>query len=248
MSEESIATSSLKTRVVAYSITAGATLASMPVARGSIVYSGPLNLTVGAGVDQVISLTGNGNEFRFFYSLEELAPPSPTPNANYEWVERIGANVFDVDRFDAGQTIGSSLNSAFDLQVAQTSRQAHLFFRDNQTGEAGDVFSDQDTQPDAQQRVAKRGYLPVRLDDGVASNYHYGWVDYMPSNDGANATIFGYAYETQVGAAIAAGAVPEPAESAFALGVLALGAAGLHRLRRQRALALEAARTAQTQS
>jgi hypothetical protein len=245
MPQETIAAGLLKNRIVAYYLTAGATLAALPVARGSIIYSGPLNLTVGSGADQSISLTGNGNEFRFFYSLEELAPPSPTPNSNYEWVERIGANVFDVDRFDAGQTIDSTLNSTFDLQAGQTSRQAHLFFRDNQTGDAGDVFSDQDTQANAQQRVAKRGYLPVRLDDGVASNYHYGWVDYMPSNDGANATIFGYAYETQTGAAIAAGAVPEPAESAFALGILALGAAGLHRLRRQRAL--KAALTAQVQ-
>lgn len=226
MSEESIAAGLLKTRVVAYSLTAGATLAALPAARGSIIYSGSIDLLVGPGADQRLSLTGNGDEFRFFHTFEQ---PSPTINGNYEWVEGLADNFFKPVRLNSGQAIDSSIDSS-----TQRS-QATLFLRDNQ-GAAYGPFSNEDSESNAQLRSSVRGYLPVRLDDGT-HQYHYGWVDYMPSSDGITAHIFGYAYESQAGASIAAGAVPEPAESAFALGLLALGAAGLHRFRRQRALA-----------
>jgi hypothetical protein len=231
MSEEAIAAGLLRTRVIAYSLTASATLAAMPTARASIIYSGSIDLLVEPGSDQHLSLTGNGDEFRFFHTLEQ---PTSTLSGNYEWVEGVGDNFFKPARLNSGQSIDSSIDSS------SQGNQVTLFLRDSR-GAAYGPFSNEDVQTDPQLRTSARGYLPVRLDDGT-HQYHYGWVDYMPSSDGVTAHIFGYAYESQAGAAIAAGAVPEPEESAFALGLLALGAAGLHRFRRNRALALNSAK------
>jgi MYXO-CTERM domain-containing protein len=66
-------------------------------------------------------------------------------------------------------------------------------------------------------------------------NTHYGWAEMTLSNSTAQATINEAWYnDTPDGSVTVGNAVPEPAEVGLGLGVLALGAAGLRRMRQNR--------------
>jgi len=70
----------------------------------------------------------------------------------------------------------------------------------------------------------------VRFYDS-SSQLHYGWIQF----DGgyASGTIVDWAYESIPNTPFEAGAImPEPAQAGAALGLLALGAAGVRRMRR----------------
>jgi len=218
---------SIKRNLVAYSIGAGATLASVCPATASIVYSGSVSLTVSSGVNQDLdfgTFDGGGAGIRFSY-LKDTGG-----NIGYTYyrqrVTGLNNNRFAPTSVASGTAINSSLSFS--------SGTSQLFTRLNDGYGYGPFSSNPGPAG-----VAQRGYLPIRLSSN-GTTFNYGWVDYSPAQNGKSATILGYAYETTVGATIAAGAVPEPAESALALGILALGAAGLHRLRKQRQAAARA--------
>ena len=77
------------------------------------------------------------------------------------------------------------------------------------------------------------GYLPIRLRLSPTS-FEYGWIAYSATANASSATISGWAYQSTPDTSILAGVVPEPAQTGTALALLALGAAGAHRMRKQR--------------
>lgn len=84
--------------------------------------------------------------------------------------------------------------------------------------------------------IGQSAYAGFRFTNGSTTNY--GWVELtiLPNHNGV--LLSQWAYEdTGANIIVAAGAVPEPAEAAGALGLLALGAAGLRRYRARRSAA-----------
>lgn len=76
------------------------------------------------------------------------------------------------------------------------------------------------------------GNVGFRFNKG--GNTHYGWAAWTINLQNAGATILTiseWAYNDTANAGIQVGAVPEPAHTGVALGLLAAGAAGLHRWR-----------------
>lgn len=75
----------------------------------------------------------------------------------------------------------------------------------------------------------------IGLSFDISGNTHYAWLEVLVSRDisGRPETleVLSGAYETTAGVDIAAGAIPEPASVGTGLGLLALGAAGLRRMR-----------------
>lgn len=67
----------------------------------------------------------------------------------------------------------------------------------------------------------QRAYMGVEFD--IEGATHYGWIDMYVAEYGPYAEIYGWAYETQPGVSILAGAVPEPSTvMLLAVGSLAL--------------------------
>lgn len=67
----------------------------------------------------------------------------------------------------------------------------------------------------------QHAYMGVEFD--IAGGTHYGWVDLYVAEYGPYAEIYGWAYETEAGVPIIAGAVPEPSTIIlFAAGAAAI--------------------------
>jgi hypothetical protein len=77
-----------------------------------------------------------------------------------------------------------------------------------------------------------RGYAGLRIPSGPG--FQYGWAD-ISYNADLSVTLHGFAVETTVDQTIQAGAVPEPAESAFAAAMAAGSLAAFQARRRIRA-------------
>jgi hypothetical protein len=201
-------TSATDRAVLSYTITAGAVLAASATANAQLIYSGPKNLDVGVGfsvTDLSVDLDGNAvNDFRFWFNYPFWLNLDPQ-GTNAAHVVHYGQPA----RLAQGATIGPALspwhrNSAMTLNTAWGG-----------TGALG-YFNNQ------------RGYIGVKFYDSGAA-LHYGWIQF---NGGlASGTIVDWAYESKPDTAIQAGAVPEPAQAGVALGLLALGAAGVRRMR-----------------
>ena len=80
------------------------------------------------------------------------------------------------------------------------------------------------------------GFIGLEFRD-AADNAHYAWIrmelvefEYTDGSPSAAIRIIDWAYESSINTSINAGAVPEPSS----LGLLAMGAAGIHALRRKR--------------
>lgn len=80
----------------------------------------------------------------------------------------------------------------------------------------------------------RSGYVGVSFD--ISGNTHYGWLEILIARDGgrpSELSVLSGAYEDVAGVDIAAGAIPEPASVGMGLGLLALGAAGVRRMRQR---------------
>ncbi len=82
------------------------------------------------------------------------------------------------------------------------------------------IYSPDDIPPGTSLTIGVPTYLSVRFDLGPG--YQYGWIGVVMDEDYL-LDAFAWGYETEVGASIAAGAVPEPGT----LALLACGLAGL---------------------
>ena len=76
----------------------------------------------------------------------------------------------------------------------------------------------------------ERGYMGLEFE--ISGHTHYGWAQITSVYDSPTVIIHDWAYETQPGVGIAAGAIPEPSSTAlFCLGGLGLVTSLFHRAR-----------------
>ncbi len=107
----------------------------------------------------------------------------------------------------AGTTTGGDLLSAGDLIGPEST---FIF---------GDIGFAGTTDFEGEMSFGDRGYFGLTFE--IGGDTHYGWVDF--SEDTSTQTIYGWAYESDAGVGIRAGAIPEPSSTAL-LGVCLIGA------------------------
>ncbi len=192
----------------AVALALGLGLAAGAPAEAAIVYSGPLNQTTIPSM-ALNFLTYPSSPYQF--NLLQY------PAGGYEWGFLRGNHaktyavssysfIFPwVDKLGSGATIDSYSN------WANVSAKALLGV----------------TPPPYGYFIGQRGYAGLSFDpDG--NGLHYGWADLKMPGDGSSITLYGWAYESEVGKEIQAGAVPLPSS----LLLLASGAFGLLGYRR----------------
>jgi hypothetical protein len=210
------------TRLAGYAALAGAALAAPVVADASIIYSGPVNITIQSTtnglylnvVNGAINEPGNttGSSVPGWdvnpFSSSGLSFFNPTAPAGSVYVQRTGggatANLPFGTLIDATSVYGSSA-------AATTGAQPFVLSSSN-------------------------NIVGFRFQNEAAGNaIEYGWMRISLSTTlvGQPRAIVEYAYEDS-GAGINAGAVPEPSTFAL-LGVMAAGALGVREWRKRKA-------------
>ncbi|ADE53084.1 hypothetical protein [Coraliomargarita akajimensis] len=201
---------------------AGAAIAVVPCLDASIAYSGPTNIVLDANSvtsQKNYSLNFDGDGFtdaelrqvEFGGGVSQFALafiPNTTTRNNRVMVETA---INWVQQLSSGALIGPAGNFDFGSNYLRVSFNGTLGYG-NFTG---------------------RGFAGFQF-EATGGTTHYAWADLEVAADGSSITVHGWAYETTANTAIQAGAVPEPAHAAGALGLLAMGAAGLRRFRGSR--------------
>ncbi len=188
---------------------AGPPAAGAPTTPAAVVYSGPVSIAV-------------PNTFAGVYLNLVTGTTSTTPTTGYDinpYSSSSSLSFFFPTGSGGLSQDGTNLAvlSAFSyigpLTTFVTSIPADPAFRAGETG----------------------GYLGLEFLNETTGATDYGWLRLNTTGTtGFPATITGYAYEN-TGAAIFAGAVPEPGtNAALALGALSLGAAGVRRWRQSK--------------
>lgn len=209
------------TRLAGYAALAGAALAApaIPNADAAIIYSGPVsisvpNTTAGVYLNFVTNISNvnpasvPGWDFNPFGSGGNLAMFSSATAGHVTNYIGVGATV---SALNFGDSISAA--STYGTTGTQTTTGAGAPFRTTQS----------------------TAYVGVQFQNEANANLlTYGWVLLSTTaTTGFPATIIGYAYESS-GAAITAGAIPEPSTFAL-LGVVAAGAVGLRAWRKRKA-------------
>lgn len=202
-------------RLAAYATLAGVALAApaIPSANATIVYSGPVNLSIpnnfdGVYINFVTGATGtsggsvpgwnwnpynSGTAMSFFWNTSPNNGGLSTDTTTY-----------------AVLPFGAPISSA-NTYIALTS-----------------------TAATAGWNAGANAYLGIKITNSVTSAINYGWVHLMTTGTtGFPATIVDYAYDN-AGGSITAGQVPEPTTFAL-LGVMAAGALGVRAWRKRKA-------------
>lgn len=209
-------------RHVAYSLAAGAAAfvtTKDQDANADIVYSGLQNIVNLPSVDPPYP-----DPYRLFLDLDsDGLSDVALQNAIFGGTPYQGMSVFGngrVDGFNAGAynfayisnlTAGASIDST---TVGPQYFGSMAYGSNNPNAEFNDA-------PDAY----------IGLSFGTNPNLRYGWIRVGIDNANASFVVKDWAYQSEVGVGITAGAVPEPGT----LGMLAAGAAGIAALRRRRA-------------
>ena len=219
----------LEKRLLGYSVAAGAVFVSTQ-AMGAIQYFDIADVVLeNDGEFWVVDIDGGGaNEFRIqFSSLSNSS--SSFWNKAYGTVAA-GAGPSTLAALDGTSSYGGARAFSHSVDVSDnpswggTSFLLASYWRMTATTGANGQFLDQNDK-----------YIGVTFLDDVTSAQRYGWIHVIIPANAGSVTITGYAYEDEDGVGIGAGhtAVPEPGTMA-GLGLLALGAAGMRRLRRKR--------------
>ena len=221
-SKQSPLTSRTHARLAAYTTLAGATLAATaattPDAKATVIYSGPVNisapittagvyLNVVTGVSDASPTNVPGWDLNLWGTSTLFAYGQGTGNGALDNLTG-GSSTTLVDNLPSGTSISGT--SAFGNVAVET------------------------TGTTAFNLNSSSNYIGFRFTNEVTGAINYGWAqvslgtayNVLPRN------IIGYAYENS-GAAIAAGAVPEPSTTAL-LGALATGAVGVRQWRRRK--------------
>lgn len=209
-------------RLAGYSVAAGASVASTGSADAFVVYSGEQNIDVALYNAQPLNLNGDAysdillknyvftggyyqGAFVSFAPGSLVAFPAGPNNLVYVTALTQGATI------DSGTVSGFAAGSmAYQLPGSPPTNQ----------------------NPNAQFDATTGAFIGLAFPIGgsLPENLHFGWVRVNTDILTGSMTIVDWAYQSQPGVGITAGAVPEP----FSLGLLAAGAAGLALLRSQR--------------
>ena len=209
--------SRLDLRLAAYAAagTAVAAAAVAPSAQATVVYSGPVSLTVpnnisGIYLNLVTGATGTSGSSVPGYDFNPYGSGGLSfffTGAN-AGLSQNGSSYALLSNFDYVGPLSTFITGSTATTMAN--------FRAGETG----------------------GYLGIKFLNEATGATDYGWVQLSTTGTtGFPATITGYAFQND-GTAIFAGAVPEPGtNAALAIGALALGAVGVRRWRQGKQVA-----------
>ena len=219
----------LERRMIAYSAAAGVALALAPQVDAAVIYSGVQNIDLlpptAGGATYTLDLDGGGAPDFFFIGYGTAAAPYSV------WMRRAtapGVLVADL----------RSSNNWYEKFVLNLPSSTTVIQGDGQPGRYSGILNARNGAVSYGSFYAPTsGYIGVQFPVG-GSNY-YGWIQYQGSSliaGSSPGTIIDWAYD-DTGALFHIspppnGAIPEPAT--IGLGALALGAAGVARLRRRR--------------
>ena len=211
-------------RLASYATLAGAALAApalAPDAGAAIIYSGPINLN--------IPTTTSGIYLNLVTGVSNTAPAS-APGWDFNpwgtgslFLYGAGTGNGALDNLAGGSSATLIDNLPLGTSISGTS--AYGNFAAETTGAT--LFN----------LNSSANYVGIRFTNEATGATNYGWAQLSISASYISQprTIVGYAYD-DTGAAIAAGAVPEPTtNAALGLGALALGAMGVRRWRKAKA-------------
>ncbi len=205
----------LERKLAAYTVASGAFLAISATgsAQAGIVYSGPQDIQVPVGSAPFFIDFDGDSAADFAIANKASGPGNLLISAASAGI--VSTNSPFADALSLGTPIsGSSPFKGYTVM--------------------GGVVPGDPTQDFGPWADAQNQYLGVSFTAGDSLT-HYAWVEVSFPSTGPNAgtaTVEGWAYETDPGVGINAGAVPEP--STLALSLLALGSVGVAALHRSR--------------
>jgi len=196
-------------KLIAYSATAGAALAVIPNAFGTVIHNGSVDLSFGNKPDVYLTIQGSNPEFRlrgYTTFIGMFSDGADSGKVFAEYTSTSYSNHF-VRVVPEGQSVkpGSNYPNYSGGFFYNGLYSFGLWTQDDQTSFCGVSFN---------------------IEGGSKV---YGWIQVERVTAGSG-KIIAWAYEDD-GTGIQAGAVPEPATG---LALLALGAAGIARYRRSR--------------
>ena len=227
----------LQKQLTAYSVAAGAALALTNPADAAIIkYNGP-SLPVDLNTPQFIDIDSSGSTDFVFYGNAYFSPGA----IGGTYANPIG--YVEVYGYASNQIIGKGQfpGTTYWARRLPTGYQIGglnpnwAYYGGNLQGQATWMgFS-----INAGSFNGNTGFIGVKFYKLGDFNPFFGWIEYQGDANSLSGTILGWAYESNPAAPINAGAVPLP--GTFGLGLLALGAAGVARLRQRKKEEKEAA-------
>jgi hypothetical protein len=211
--------SRLDSRLAAYAAVATAALAApaLPSADAAIVYSGPLNLNIPAGLDGLyINMVTGGTSTGAGSTLPgwDLNPwVTGAGTATAAWRLNTNANGTNPDNGLVGTGTTTLSNLAAGTVI----------------GAASTFISGTFLVPTAGTNI-----FGIRFFNEATSTTHFGWVRMTLNSASAPGTLVDFAWENVANTSIQAGAIPEPSTVTL-IGVMAAGAIGVRAWRKRKA-------------
>ena len=234
---EQKSTRRLQKQLTAYSVAAGAALALANPADAAIInYNGPA-LPVDLNTSQSIDIDGSGSIDFVFSAGANFSPSSPSPwYANP--IGGVGVSGAQSNQIiwkglhpttywgSYGTSWARRLPTGYQIGAANPNWTYMGLLQAQATWMGFSVF--------AGSFNGKTGFIGVTF-EGAGSYPYLGWIEYEGDANSLSGTILGWSYESNPLAPIDAGAVGAvPLPGTFGLGLLALGAAGVARLRQRK--------------